>query len=193
MQNEDRHVEPIEIDYTLSASALFITVTRKILHSPGSLRICGSALERLQGTGLGALPRGYPTGQKVPATLPFEFLNRSAFYFSADRKRSYAALPGEQQVLTAWGPIIDNIVDLIDSNVPESIAEQERRDFLIHDLLPLLISVLTSSTKKTNLATVAYTAIRTITLDGFTRKCNQGDFGLPDTAWSESTCAYMLS
>jgi hypothetical protein len=31
MQNEDRSVEPIEIDYTLSASALFITVTRKIL------------------------------------------------------------------------------------------------------------------------------------------------------------------
>lgn len=101
-------------------------------------------------------------------------------------------VPRPASKLWARGVIADAIEEAIDNDVREPSIEAVRKDCLVHDLIPHLFTLLESSSEANNTAHT-HKLVKTILLDGYTRKSDMGEPGLGCEAWTETTCAETSS
>jgi len=87
---------------------------------------------------------------------------------------------------------VDCITQIIDVEVLDAMNNAERLDLLTRTCLPLLTATLRSLHLHLTDGVLAHKIIKTITLNGYTSKMYQGDYGLPDNAWSQMVCSFML-
>lgn len=193
MRNEDGPVFPVDVDYKRSPKDLYTEVTRKIIRSQQSLRVCADAAERAQEGGLVGLPSWVPDWTRIPIANAFESLNIGAPHFHASSGRNHVGVDNDPRILSVQGEVVDEIVVLIDVEVPNDSSEAKRSDVLTQQVIPILLATLRSCTGPMTDAQIAHKIVNTITLGGFTRYMQQGDFGLPHDAWLEVTCCYMIS
>ncbi|KAL9113901.1 MAG: hypothetical protein Q9227_002035 [Pyrenula ochraceoflavens] len=193
VRKEDGPQWDIEVSYKKPSESLFIDVTRKIIQSQASLRVCADAPERVQNNGLSDLPSWVPNWTRKPLTSTFELLNPSKAYFRSSIQRIHADIVQDPKILTVKGKKVDTLVNIIETEVPDSFNEMSRRRTLVSEVLPHLQATLQSIVPRVADVDIAHLIVNTITVGGYTRASYLGESGVPSEAWSKVTCQKMLS